>query len=1476
MISLGLILNDPCFQTFLARTVASYFAKELGAYVDIKALRITPHPGVDIRGLDVRDQKGEHIFYFDKLKVNLKDYDLDKNYFKLKSVDIDSAIINLFWYKDSADLNLQFIVNHFSSGDTSSVDTTSNKPLFIDFDNVNISRTHFHLWNENDPKPDTVKGMHYSDINVKDINIRIPHGSIEADTINASIDHLSCYDTCGFQLDHLSGDFRVSSKFLLGDSVIIKNSGADLDLDLQFLYDSWPAYTEFLDDIYIKGNIRTSVLNLDQIGYFADIMFDMTDSLVMAGIVDGSVSNFRAKNFTCLFGNSTYFRGDVRMNGLPDFFETFINLRIDEFHTNKEDVEFFALPIEGRYLSLPDQLSAFGDIGIKGYFTGFYNDFVAQGDFNTGLGDVYTDIILKTLQPNDSITYQGYVKASNFELGRLLNLEKVIGSLNLDAHIKGTGLTDQTANVLLDGEVNDFRFSGQNFNNIKVKGDLTGEKFNGIVGIDDSNLKLDFDGKIDFGEEKPVFDFMADIKDANLYALGLLKADTVSSLSTKLNISFKGVQIDDIEGKVTIDSTVYYQGSGKYVLDHFALVTLNDTSTYKKISLNSDVANGEISGDFKFEQLMPSLKNLVNQSIMIFDDVPVAEIESVQDLEVELNLADTRNLTKLFMPELSLSDSIHFSGNYNSKKGIGSALMLADTINYNGVKFKGVRLNAFSYQNQTDIITRIDRIAFQDPNNIDTLAIGVDSLFLQFKAEKDSLLFATTWTDTSLVDRKSSNITGVLNYSPTDTSEVKILSSNVFIREKDWKFFDNNSIEWKGSDINFKNIGLYSGEQLFSLNGRYSNRVEDTLAFDFKKWDISNFDPITLLYGVNLDGHLDGHIGVFKRNKNDEFVGDLAIDTLLFNGQKLGKFELSSSFNSIENAVDLSAQIINEGNIGNAKIFGLEGKYKSDSKNSLDFDIDLVNMNLVVVNPFLEGIASEIEGLATGKVKLFGSFSKPDLRGGVSVSRTQFRVDYLNVPYSLSGNLQLLPGKVDFNNLILYDSLSNQAQLSGAIMHRYLNDFVFDVRMDFDDMSVFNTTFSQNQLFYGQARATGNMIVKGPLDNIRLDINATSNRGTDVVIPLNTAADVSENRNIVFINSSDTTDVKRTNTVDLTGFNINVNLNVTPDASVLIYLPLNTGNIRATGRGDINLGISSNGEFTIVGDYTIQSGEFAFRLENIISRKFKILEGGRISWAGSPYDANVNIKALYEVKASLAGLGIDLDNNTLGRRILVDCYLGLKNDLFDPDLNFGIKLPNLDERTQQAVFSVIDTTNQTIMQQQMFSLLLLSSFSYSNSVAGLGSSSLNLISNQLSNWLSQLSKDFDVGINYRPGDDLTSEEVEVALSTQLFDERVIINSNFGVIGNPTTQNTSNIVGDVDVEVKLTKDGRFRVRAFNRSNDNTIYSLSPYDGVAQNTQGIGLFYTQEFNHFKDLFKKKKKKKKKKDSQMNNDALKPEEE
>jgi hypothetical protein len=283
--------------------------------------------------------------------------------------------------------------------------------------------------------------------------------------------------------------------------------------------------------------------------------------------------------------------------------------------------------------------------------------------------------------------------------------------------------------------------------------------------------------------------------------------------------------------------------------------------------------------------------------------------------------------------------------------------------------------------------------------------------------------------------------------------------------------------------------------------------------------------------------------------------------------------------------------------------------------------------------------------------------------------------------------------------------------------------------------------------------------------------------------------------------------------------------------------------------------INSKGKFDMFGDYNLTSGDYLFTLENFITKKFDIQKGSNIKWNGNVYKAVIDIEAVYRQRASVRPI---YPADSSGKRYPVECKLYMRNKLTQPDITFGIDLPTIDENSRSIIKSILSDPNE--LNRQVFSLLLLRSFITPISVSGGGGISATgaaaatgseMLSNKLSNWLNGVTKDVDVGVNYRPGTGLSNDQLDLTLNKQLFNNRLTIDGNFGVNNNANkSSNSSNLIGDVSVEYKLSQSGRYRVKGFNRSNDNTqiLNSGGPF------TQGVGIFYREEFQNLSELFRR----------------------
>jgi hypothetical protein len=227
------------------------------------------------------------------------------------------------------------------------------------------------------------------------------------------------------------------------------------------------------------------------------------------------------------------------------------------------------------------------------------------------------------------------------------------------------------------------------------------------------------------------------------------------------------------------------------------------------------------------------------------------------------------------------------------------------------------------------------------------------------------------------------------------------------------------------------------------------------------------------------------------------------------------------------------------------------------------------------------------------------------------------------------------------------------------------------------------------------------------------------------------------------------------------------------------------------------------------------------------------------------------------------------------RRIPVECRVNLSKKLLNPAVKFDINFPTADERTKDELQQFIST--QDDINRQMVSLLVMGQFYtpeylrgsqdfQSNTGSLVGSTTSDILSNQLSNWLSQISNEWDIGFNYRPGDLVNANQMELALSTQILNDRVTINGNIGNNSNVQSNIANPVVGEVEVFIKLNKSGKLQLKAYNRANDDLIYDTSLYK------QGVGFSFTEEFDTLSDLFKHYNPKKKTNKVLIKQDTLK----
>lgn len=471
-----------------------------------------------------------------------------------------------------------------------------------------------------------------------------------------------------------------------------------------------------------------------------------------------------------------------------------------------------------------------------------------------------------------------------------------------------------------------------------------------------------------------------------------------------------------------------------------------------------------------------------------------------------------------------------------------------------------------------------------------------------------------------------------------------------------------------------------------------------------------------------------------------------------------------------------------------------------------------------------------------------------------------FKVNYTNVQYKLNGSLSMDETGIRADNIIVEDRYGHRGILGGGVDYEYFKNMDFGLDLKFNRMECIDIPRERAESFYGTAFATGTLRLTGPFDDLSLSAMATTMENTLFYVPVGSGAEAGSSGILSFKDYSqdeteaDPYDVMLSNLNRKQsrkgGLSVGMHLSVTPDAAVFVEMGGMSGSrFRGQGSGTVDITAGGDSPFDIKGDYTLEEGSFRFSAGGIISRDFTIDEGSYIRFNGDIMDSDLSINAIYSTKTSIGTL--IADTSSVSSRRTVDCMIGISGKLSDPALKFGIDIPDVDPMVRSRVESALSTEDK--VQKQFLSLIISNSFipdeqsNIVNNSSMLFSNVSEIVSGQISSVFQKLDIPLDLGVNYQQSNTGT-DIFDVAVSTQLFNNRVIVNGNIGNRQNTVTGNNG-VAGDIDIEIKLDRRGVLRLNLFSHSAD----QYSSYLDQSQRS-GVGITYQQEFSTFRELWRK----------------------
>ena len=1432
------VFQSKIVQTAIIAAVTKNLSEKTNTDISIKRVRIRPFKNVVLDEIYMSDQKKDTLLYIEQLVANIDLLSFKSKQINLASVELIKPEVSIEKY-NLGEFNFNFLLDLYASDNAIVIND-----WLINGDVITLSNGFFTFKNPTHT-PQFAEFVVFDNLNVELSDIKI----LPERNYSFKLSDLSMHSLSGFEMKKLSANFQYRDSTLIIDEFIASSKYSEVIIDT--IHADLNAYLKsgMYEDVFYEVDITSIDFGFRDIAYWYSDFGKVEFSANLSGKLRGTLDDLRGRDFVINVGDFTRLNGDFYINGLPDYRSSYIFFDLNESFADLNEIRNLDLPprIKTSIDNLPSFFDNLGAFSYRGNFTGFLDDFVAYGTAYSNLGTLRTDVSIRP-HKEESLFLSGQAAVIDLNIGEIFGNDD-LDKITFNGDLFGTIDYDANFDFVLDGRIDSLDYRDYRFRMIDIDGEMINDRFAGALNITDPNIEMNFHGKLDLSSELPEFNFNASVGYINLGNLNLIE-NNYSVASFDVDANFSGNSVNNIKGNVLFDRLYFENENDSVTISQIEMI--NTVGHVQNIfTVRSDIVDGEIIGNYNFQEMGQSLISFYQHYLPSSYYTSEPQLNSSDDFSFSFRVKDIDPLARLFRPGLELAPDILIEGNYNAALQRAALETAIPFLSFDNKEFENITMRLDAHEDQFFCRTNSGKINIGRRSSLYNFTVNVSGANDQLDID----LFWNNYQNQTY----SGTIKTSTSFEKTNTSYphvvIDIEPANLYFADSLWHLA-KTQILVDSSSIQFDNFSFYSHnhKQYLNIDGLIAENPDAVLNIGANNIDLLLLEP--LMATSDFTGYINGQASLQDAYSHFMLEMEMEISNLSFNRNRMGDLILESYWDTEEDNLVSNLEIVNNNDLLLSATGTIDPIY-----GELDLQLDFIETPIAILEVFIPSTFNAYEGLVSGSVHLNGDVKHLKHDGMLTpVGKCKMGISYLNTIYSFDDPVHFKGDSIVFQNINIFDVYGNRGVLRGQISHKSFKNMEYDLSIEASRIHALNTTIHDNPYFYGAAFLSGDVEITGADLDILISGNVRSERGTVVNIPFETASSAQRYDFVEFVGTRQLEQTLTEYNVSTSGLNINFDLEVTPEARLQIIFNNQMGDIiRGTGNGNLQVRVDRNYNIDLYGDYIIEEGDYLFTLQNVVNKRFSIERGSTMEWIGDPYDALIDITAVYKVKPSLHDLFVGAyDNVDLSRRIPVDCIIYLKETLNQPDISFAVELPTAEERIKDEVSQLIATPED--VNKQIISLLMLGRFYTPEFFAGraagetgaelVGTTASELISNQLSNWLSKMSNVFDLGVNYRPGNEITNDQLEFAISTQILNDRITINGNFANNANPTSNNNSEIIGDFDFNIKLTENGKFQFKAYNRSNDNLIYDTAPY------TQGIGFSYREDFNRFADLVKRYK--------------------
>jgi hypothetical protein len=1330
--------------------------------------------------------------------------------------------------------------------------------------------------------------LNYRHLEIFDINMRIRRFRFVDDIFSGNINTLTAKDSSGFVLDQFSvDDATVSRDGFRLNGLSIETPYSNVGDTLVFRYDGYHSFRDFENSVIMEGRFNNTDVMLGDIMTFAPGLYENTffrnnenKNLLLDGIIRGTVNNLSGRDLNVQLADGTALRGRFSSRNLAVKNSESMNLRLEDLRTNMQTLRELVPDFNP-----PDNFNRLGNLRFNGSFDGFFADFVAFGYLRTDIGEAEMDMQMNLFEGRERAQYRGTLNLRDFDLG-VWTGDPEFGQITFSSQVlNGRGITGNTVRADLLANVDVLEYKGYRYENASLSGQLQTRQFDGNFAIQDDNIDFTFSGQVNLAEGVPYFNFEASVNRLDLQQLNL--SEDYLILSGDVDLNLRNQRIADLAGSINVRQFNIRTPDTLYQVEYANLNSWVDSSALKHLTIDSDVAVGNMEGQFRLDRIPATVVQFLNATYPEFSrELGIVQrdtLEKTAFFTYEINIVDSKGLNRLIDHKLGDLRDIHFSGKLDERNQNLQATLSVPSFRYDNLFSEEIFWSMDSEGAEGEIDFSVEKILINDRTEFAPITL------ISF-LDRDSLIFSLNYDD---ADRTAFlgnlELDGTLSVVDSNSLQLRLDNSKLVIVETPWQIDQNNVIAFVKDSVIVKNFVTRSRDRVVRLSS-FGRRGLEIRADNL---DLSQINDIIHYDPTRFAGHIDLTVKTQDVFDLQNLEASAQSDSLFINGDDWGLFRLDARAPDPKSPLYTYVSMTQD-----ERQLLLEGFYNLDAtgtsisgqKGYFDASLDIMGYPLAIAEYFIGNTISETTGTFDAGLRFYGSPEKPNVVGNVDMGAGGLNVNFLKTRYSWRGaDVSVNNYLFDLTGTVLYDKYGHDATISGGIRHNQLKDFGFNARLTTDRFLALDTKKGDNNLFYGQAIGDGEVLFTGTFKQPDVYVEATVSDSTNIVIPVSQEREASELSFLRFVDKDKPEEEEgslsfRDRLPDLKGVSLEMDLQATEEAELQIIFNEQAGDIiEGQGRGALRISVPRSGPFQMFGTYTIVQGDYLFTLYNLINKKFTVQRGGTITWTGDPFEAEIDLVARYTdlntsvanfIQEYLISAPADLRNQA-SNSTDVDLTMNLEGPLLQPEINFDIAFPNLRQELQSYTETKLRVLkqDQNELNKQVFGLIVAGQFLPSEfALQGtevIYNTVSEFVSNQLSLLLTELFSefigegevisgiDFDIAYNQYQQVDLgdgqnfnRGDELEVSLKQDFFNDRfsIEVGGAFGVNGNVRTASTTSgafVGNDLVFTYILNQDRSLKLQVYQR--------LEPDIAGRKLQIGTGLSFQKEFNSFGEFLR-----------------------